>query len=162
VGNVIGFVLYNFPSVCLVLAFFLAVVIRTRKSFGERLTRYLLLLPVGITGLWGFYYHAFYPEFAAQMIGWATSPFQFEVAVANLGIGLAGIIGIWRSRDFALATIIVVSCLFWGAAFGHIRLIIEQADFAPGNAGSMLYTDILIPFSLWLGYFLWRKGKVKA
>jgi hypothetical protein len=66
------------------------------------------------------------------MIGWADSPFQFEVAVANLGIGLVGVIGFWRSRDFALAATLMASCFLGGAAFGHIRLIIEQADFAPG------------------------------
>jgi hypothetical protein len=54
-ANVIRFVLSNFPLVCLILAYLFAL-FRSRKSFGERLTHYLLLLPVGIVGLWGFYY----------------------------------------------------------------------------------------------------------
>lgn len=152
-------VLGNFPMFCLILAFLIVLFFKREKSFGEMMTRYLLLLPMGLGGLWGFYYHAFYPEMSAELIGWANSPFQFEVALANLGMGVVGIVGFWRSRDFALAAILMVSCFLWGAAFGHIREIFLQDNYAPGNAGSILFSDLLIPASLWLGYLLWKQPK---
>jgi len=41
-----------------------------------------------------------------------------------------------------------------GAAGGHIYQIVNADNFAPGNAGVILYTDILIPLIafalLWL------------
>ena len=154
---IITFVLENFPAVCLVLAFLLAIIVRRRVSFGESLTKYLLLLPVGFGGIWGYYYHAFDPIMSAKLIGWAPSPFQFEIAVANLGMGFAGIVGFCRKRDYSLAVAIMVSCFLWGAAFGHIREIFQQGNYSSDNAGIILYTDILIPCSLWLGYFLWMK-----
>jgi hypothetical protein len=44
----------------------------------------------------------------------------------------------------------------WGAAVGHIYQIIHARNFAPGNAGVILYTDVLIPIFgfvlLWLQY----------
>lgn len=139
-------------------ALLLALITRRNRWFGETLTHFLLLLPVGIGGLWGFYFHAFYPEFTAASIGWQTSPFQFEVAVANLGLGVAGVVGFWRSKDYAIGVALVVLCLLWGAAFGHIRQIIELGNYAPGNAGSILYTDILIPLILWISIFAWGKS----
>lgn len=42
----------------------------------------------------------------------------------------------------------------WGAAIGHIHQIVTTGNEAPGNAGVMLYTDILLPLAgfilLWL------------
>ena len=40
-------------------------------------------------GLWAFIGHVFFAEQAAASIGWANTPFQYEVGVANLGLGLA-------------------------------------------------------------------------
>lgn len=75
--------------------------------------------------------------------------------MANLGIGL---VGFWRTRDFALAAAIMVSCFLWGAASNHLQEIIVQDNYSPGNAGSIFYSDFLIPAFLWIGYFLWRKS----
>ncbi len=157
-ATVLKLVLGNFPTFCLVLAFFLSFLGKKKRSFGESLTRYTLLLPIGLAGIWGFYYHAFHPKMAAEFIGWADSPFQFEVAVANLGMGLVGVVGFWRSRDFAQAAAIMASCFLWGAASNHISEILAQGNYAPGNAGTILFSDILIPATLWIGYVLW-KGK---
>ena len=60
-----------------------------RASSIDRLLRYLFLFPLGVQGLWAFVGHVFFAEQSAASIGWATSPFQYEVGVANLGLGLA-------------------------------------------------------------------------
>ena len=153
----ITFILKNFPLVCLAFAFFLSAFLRKNRSYFEALTRFCLLLPVGFAGIWGFYYHAFMPELSAKSIGWATSPFQFEVAVANLGMGLAGVIGFFKGRDFALAVAITVTVFLWGAAWNHIQQILFQSNFSPGNSGSILITDLVIPKTLWIGYLFWKK-----
>ena len=45
----------------------------------------------------------------------------------------------------------------WGAAVGHIHEIVATGNMAPGNAGIMLYSDILLPF---VGFaLLWFKRK---
>ena len=48
-------------------------------------------LPLGVQSLWAFACHVFIPEQTAAAIGWKTSPFQYEVGVANLGIGIASL-----------------------------------------------------------------------
>ncbi len=157
----IRIILSNFTLVTLVLAVIFSLIPRYGQSFGETLARNMLLLPIGLVGVWAFYYHAFHPEMAAQIIGWQTSPFQFEVAVANLGMGLAGIIGYWRTKDWALAVAVVNSCFSLGAAYGHIHQMIEVGNYSPGNAGTILYTDIAIPILLWIGILLWKKDSAE-
>lgn len=62
----------------------------TRGTIADTLLRGIFLFPVGLMSLWAATGHIFFPQQAAAAIGWQTSPFQFEVGVANLGIGLAG------------------------------------------------------------------------
>jgi hypothetical protein len=47
--------------------------------------------------------------------------------------------------NFWAATIIAFSIFYLGAAYGHIVDIIQNANFAPGNAGAPLYLDIALP-----------------
>lgn len=115
----------------------------------EQLLRYILLLPVGLMGLWAFLGHVFYPATSAASIGWAPSPFQFEVGMANLGIGLAGIIGaFWGSPGFRAAVAVVTLGFLGGAGIGHVVQIAETGNSAAGNAGPILYTDFLTPIVL--------------
>ena len=48
----------------------------------------------------------------------------------------------------------------WGAAVGHIHHIMATGNMAPGNAGVMLYSDILLPV---IGFaLLWFKRSTDA
>ena len=123
----------------------------------DRLLRYLFLFPIGLMGLWAFVGHVFLPDEAAKAIGWATSPFQREVGMANLGIGVAGVIAAFRGFDFRLATAIVVACFLIGAGVGHVREIVATGNLSPGNAGPILFTDFLTPIAI-LG-LLWLNGR---
>ena len=160
----IQFLISNFPLNALILAILLAIgaryIWKTNRSFAEGMTLYLFLLPVGLAGLWGFGFHAFAPDFTAESIGWQPSPFQFEVAVANLGVGLAGIFAFWRKNiQFCLGVLIVETCFLWGAAYGHIKDIIVAGNWAPSNAGSILWTDILIPIFLIVSMIFWKRNQ---
>ncbi|MCS0504139.1 DUF6790 family protein [Ancylobacter mangrovi] len=123
----------------------------------DQLLRYILVFPVGLMGLWAFMGHVFFAEQAAAAIGWATSPFQFEVGMANLGIGLAGIIGAFvRSAGFRAAVGVVMVGFLGGAGVGHVVQIAQTGNMAAGNAGPILYTDFLTPIAV-LGLLLLQK-----
>jgi hypothetical protein len=100
---------------------------------------------------------------AARFIGWSDSPFQAEVGFASLGFAVVGFLACWRSFDMRLAAIVGPALFLWGAAAGHIYQIVHAGNLAPGNAGVILYTDVLIPMFgfvlLWLQH---RYGRPTA
>lgn len=56
---------------------------------------------MGLGGLSGFAMHIAFGQFIAEQIDWPNSPFQNEVAFANLTIGILGLSSFWRrSRDY--------------------------------------------------------------
>ena len=57
-----------------------------KGTVAEQFLSWMLLLPIGITGLWAGVFHIFFPAAAAAYIGWQVSPFQFEVGMADLAI----------------------------------------------------------------------------
>ncbi|MGR7996556.1 MULTISPECIES: DUF6790 family protein [unclassified Xanthobacter] len=150
--------------ICAGLAFSRAPGPRGPGLLADQLLRYINLFPVGLMGLWAALGHIVFPAQSAQSIGWATSPFQFEVGVANLGIGLAGVIAAF-ARDWGFrAAVAVMTCGFLGgAAIGHLVQISETGNLAAGNAGPILYTDILTPLALVVLLALrWRGGPARA
>ncbi|MDF2530355.1 MAG: hypothetical protein K0Q57_1235 [Gammaproteobacteria bacterium] len=148
----IAFVLSHVPFLALILAFIFGSMhaLRRPDDKKEGYLSYLFLFTVGLTGIWGFVVHAFFPSVADKFIGWAYSPFEFEVAVANLGMGLTGVIAFRAGFGFRFATVMFVSCFSWGAAVGHLYQMLAHHNFAAGNAGLIFYTDIIIPLLLWL------------
>ncbi len=116
------------------------------KSVLDIVMAYGFAFNIGISGLYAFMGHAFFPNKVAAYIGWPPgSPFQFEVAVTNLSFGVLGILCFWFREGFWLATIVAFSVFDLGAAYGHIRDIIMNQNHAPGNAGAPLYADIIKP-----------------
>lgn len=124
----------------------------------DRALRYLFIFPLGLVSLWAFVGHVFFPERAAAAIGWQGSPFQFEVGVANLGIGLAALYAAFAPFTARIAVAIVAACFLIGAGIGHVHGILTDGNVAPGNAGPILIADFLTPLSILvlLGCALWR------
>jgi hypothetical protein len=132
----------------------LAALIRN-KIRNEPLTRLIiiktfllsfLVISVGIGSIWAFIGHAFMPVQVAQSIGWATgSPFQTEVAFANLAIGILGILCYFFRDNFWVATVIVSSIFLLGAAYVHVINIINYSNHSAGNAGTIFFMDIIGP-----------------
>ncbi|BAK37300.1 hypothetical protein MLP_42860 [Microlunatus phosphovorus NM-1] len=120
----------------------------------ETLLRQFLLFGIGLAYVVNFIFHSFFGELAASLIGWEDSPFQFEVGVASLGFGLVGFFAISRDTAVRFAALLGPAAFVWGAAVGHIIQIVTAGNHSPGNAGFMLYADILLPFIsfvlLWL------------
>ena len=92
----------------------------------------------------------------------ADEPVPIRGRVANLGIGLAGLYAAFRSFEARLATNLVLACFLIGAGIGHIRDIVDAGNFAPGNAGPILVTDLLTPTAIFLLLWLTRsRGEEK-
>jgi hypothetical protein len=128
----------------------------------DRLLRYLFLFPIGIQGLWAFIGHVFFPDRSAAAIGWAPSPFQYEVGVANLGLGLAAIYAAFKGFEARVAAGIAAACFLIGAGVGHIRDIIATGNLAPGNAGPIMVTDFLTPVAVLALLFASQVWKAKS
>lgn len=118
------------------------------RSLAEELLRWTLLLSVGFQGVFTFYAHVFMAERTAANIGWATSPFQYEVGIADLTVGVLGIIAFWSSFGFRAAAAIAAIVWYGGDAIGHVRQMVVANNFAPGNAGPWFWTDVLVPILL--------------
>ncbi|MGI8724850.1 MAG: DUF6790 family protein [Methyloceanibacter sp.] len=117
----------------------------TRGVIVDKLLRYLFFFPLGVQGLWAFSGHVFAPVEVAASIGWAPSPFQSEVGMANLGLGLASLYAAFGSFGARAAAAIAAACFLGGAGVVHLLEIAEEGNFAPGNAGPILVTDFLTP-----------------
>ena len=77
---------------------------RTRGRIVHVLLLYALVLDVGVIGLpLGFIPHVFFPNQAAELIGWPPgSPFQLEVGFHDGAWGLLGFLSIWIGGSFWL------------------------------------------------------------
>lgn len=135
---------------------------RSIPFMADRLLRAVLFFPLGLMSLWAAFGHIFFPDMAARAIGWQTSPFQFEVGVANLGIGAAALYAAFRGRDAQIAVGLVAAAFLGGAGFGHIRDIMATGNLAPGNAGPILFTDFLTPAAIFVLLYLARSLKPAA
>lgn len=112
----------------------------------EVLLLYFLVFFAGVGGLMAFLGHTFKAQEIAVKIGWQPSPFQFEVAVANLAFGVLGILCIWQRRGFRTATGIGYAIFLLGCAYGHLRDIALHGNLATYNAGPVLWVnDLAVP-----------------
>jgi hypothetical protein len=116
VAHVIRFVLQNLPALLLIVALLVATARRHRGPIAERFLSWILLLPIGITGLWAGAFHVFFPATAAKLIGWDVSPFQLEVGMADLAIGATAVIAFWYDLNFKAAAVSVASIFLLGDA----------------------------------------------
>ncbi|MEP2118257.1 DUF6790 family protein [Bauldia litoralis] len=162
--SAIGFVLGNFTLTFFVIGLVFSAVSlarrpapRTAPVVVEALFKWFLFFSIGASYLYNAVMHTVFAEMAASFIGWANSPFQYEVGSASLGFAAVGFLATWRSFDMRLAAILGPALFLWGAAGGHIYQMITAHNFAPGNAGIIFWSDILLPI---VGFvFLWLQRR---
>ncbi len=127
---------------------------RSAATVIEKLLSWFVFWTVGVLYLYNAVFHIFLGQMAAAFIGWADSPFQFEVGTASLGFSAIGFLAAFGSFDRRLAAILGSGIFMLGAAGGHIYQMITAHNFAPGNAGIIFWSDILLPaigfLLLWL------------
>jgi hypothetical protein len=96
---------------------------------------YLFALSVAGSGIGNFFAHFFLSDMIAESIGWpAGSPFQLEIAFANLAMGLMGILSVSRRDGAREATVLAVTTFSLGATVVHLMDIAATGNLAPGNS----------------------------
>jgi hypothetical protein len=106
--------LQNLPVILLIIALVMAAARRGHGLTVERFLSWILLLPIGVTGLWAGAFHVFFPATAARHIGWQISPFQFEVGMADLAIGATAFVAFWRDLGFKAPAVCATSIFLLG------------------------------------------------
>jgi hypothetical protein len=131
---------------------------KTKENFVNLYFKYFLFWVVGISSIVAFSGHAFIPDQIARDIGWPTgSPFQFEVAMANLAFGVLGLMSLKFDHKFALATLIGWGIFLFGDGIGHVIQLQKTGDRAEYNAGFIMYSDFIFPIIGLILYFLYVK-----
>lgn len=117
----------------------------TRRSITATYLLYLFVFYVGLMGLLAAYGHVFRPIQTSASIGWSTSPYEYEVGMADLTMGILGILCIWFRGNFWLATAIGNAVWFLGDAVGHTRQLLLANNHAPNNSGIFLIAEFVVP-----------------
>ncbi|MGB3338080.1 MAG: DUF6790 family protein [Devosia sp.] len=146
-----------------VAALLVAALTKRPASAPERYFTWLLVLSVGVEALWGGLFHVFMPQLASAQIGWQPSPYEFEIGIADISLGLVAIAAFWRSLSFKSA-IATFSVLFdAGVLIGHFQQAFTANNFSPDNFGLMQIVTalhvILLPVLLWV---IWRRPQASG
>ncbi len=145
----------NFGLAMFVLAVFFILfhkaVTRGRVSNEEIVYRWMALLPLGVAGIHAFINYLFYPEAVDITLGWAQSPFQYQVAIARLALGVVAILSFNASFGFRLATVIANVTYLLGVAYLHIYHLVLHGVYNLNNVNSWLWLDnLVLPLVLFL------------
>lgn len=108
---------------------------------------YVLLFMIGVMGLLTAYALIFMGPKVARQIGWQPgSPFESEMAMANLSYGVLGILSYWIRGRFWDATIIGWSVFLIGCFSVHLNDYLTYGNNAPLNIGvSLWFYDLFSP-----------------
>ena len=121
----------------------------SRRSSGAAIARtyllYLLFVYVGLMGLLTAYAHVFRPIETSASIGWSTSPYEYEVGMADLTVGVLGVLCVWLRGNFWLATAIANAVWLLGDAVGHMRQMVVNNNHAANNSGIFLVAEVMMP-----------------
>ncbi|MCO5063166.1 MAG: hypothetical protein M9924_01995 [Rhizobiaceae bacterium] len=156
-ARIIGSILSHIPEILFVAAILLAFLSRKNHSLDRRFLDWMLLLGIGVSYVWSGVFHVFFPNVAASSIGWANSPFQFEIGVADIAIGIAAILSFWRGLEFKSAVVIYIALFCFGVAVGHFYQAAATQDYAANNFGVLLVITLIQMVAL--PYWLWKSQR---
>jgi hypothetical protein len=117
----------------------------SQAAVADKLLSDYVLYALGFMSLFNCVVHTVFAQTSAAFIGWANSPFQYEVGYASLGFGVAAIVAHRSNLTARFIAVLGPSLFLWGAAAGHVRNLLATHNLSPGNAGVVLWTDILLP-----------------
>lgn len=132
---------------------------RSAKKIVKVILLYLLVIAVGLSALIAGAFHVFNGPATARMIGWEPgSPFQYEVGVADMALGLIAVLCVFFRGSFWLAAIIANSFFLLGCMAGHIRSMAESGNLAAYNIGpNIIISDLIMPLLLIGLYVAYRR-----
>jgi hypothetical protein len=144
-------VLSALPLLCYVAALLLGAT-GVAQPFGDTAMpptlQWMLSLGLGLPSLWAALGHSLLSEQVAKSIGWSTSPFQKEIAGANLGVGIGALAASALGIPAVWAMFFVSAGFLWSAAAVHIIDMTERKNFAINNAGPIFWWDLLTPATI--------------
>ena len=89
----------------------------------------------------------FYGPDIAALLGWAWSPFQYELAFSELALAFLGLISPLFKREFWLATIIASSTWLIGGSAVHLYYLILGSQ-------EVLKAGFVIGWNLFIAFWL--------
>jgi DMSO reductase anchor subunit len=134
---------------------------RDRRSVLETVLVWWLVIPLGVAAIVGAGFHVFDATGIAEQIGFTQGDggFHFEVAMADLAIGVICVMCFWIRDRFWLAAILASAIFLIGDGYGHIYQMIEHDNHAADNTGVVLYADFIFPVVAMVLYgLLMREG----
>ncbi len=144
------------PIFCVILFTIIDVRAGEESNWNKYLLENLLEIGLGYQMVFFGIFHIFFGDKIAEFIGWEKgSPFQYEVGLADFGMGVLGIMCGYYSGVFWLATIIISSIFLWGCVIGHFRDMIKNRNFNPGSAGFVFWWGLLMPIFLIVLYIMY-------
>jgi 4-amino-4-deoxy-L-arabinose transferase-like glycosyltransferase len=151
--TVFGVRVFLFSILPLLLAAGILLLDRSASTRERRLEVPLILLfglGVAASGIGSFFGHLFLSDDIADSVGWPRgSPFQQEMAFANLAVGILGIVAAGRRDGFREATVIAVTVLGVGASVVHLVDVLATGNMSPGNTiqnvANLIKPAFLIP-----------------
>ncbi|WP_163509026.1 DUF6790 family protein [Fodinicola acaciae] len=126
--------------------------VRTRHSPSraaalETWQRWWAAAALGCGSLWMTLSFLLIPDVMSAATGFNRTPFEFEIAFANLGLAVMAFrAAAPKSSARERITVGLGAGLFlWGATIGHLYQWFANGDHALGNTGGVLVYDVLIP-----------------
>lgn len=151
IATAITLILSNLPIVFCLAAILIPTLFKGSKPWPQRYLSWILLLAVGLDGVWAGFFHVFFPDLASAQIGWQPSPYEFEVGIGDIALGIVAIAAFWRSLAFQSAIALYAILFYAGVSVGHVVQAIADSDFAPNNFGVLLVLTVArVVVLLWL------------
>lgn len=165
-ADVIKAILSNLPILFFVIAIVSAIRRVRRGRLGRRhvsvastLWAELTFYYVGFTLIWAGIFHAYFQSVTAPSIGWQPSPFEYELGWLEIALGVAALLSRGRGRAWRTAVTIPFVIFMLAAAAQHINQMIVRHNYAPGNAGIVLwFGDIFSPIFIAVVALLSQEG----
>jgi hypothetical protein len=133
-------------------------VIRSGPETGNALHRHIVqagvTFMVGWAGVGAGVAHIFFGKQISKSIGFEHNPYEFEVGVADLAMGIVGLMASAYSPAFWLAVIWVSSLFRVGCGIGHVREIVMRRNYAVNNT-VILFINFGVPAFLLWAYYAW-------
>lgn len=117
----------------------------SHKAALETWQRWWAVVALGCGSLWMTITFLTVPDVMATAIGFDRTPFQFEIAFANLGLAVMGFRAVSATARERITIGLGAGMFLWGALIGHVYQWFANGDHAPGNTGGVLVYDLLFP-----------------
>ncbi|MFE9575428.1 DUF6790 family protein [Nocardia sp. NPDC006044] len=117
----------------------------SRAAALETWQRWWAVVALGFGSLWMTITFVAVPDVMATAIGFDPTPFQFEIAFANLGLAVMGFRAVSATARERITIGLGAGMFLWGALIGHVYQWFANGDHQPGNTGGVLVCDLLLP-----------------